>query len=242
MTCKRARSPTEGGEEDEKVCDNNGDIVVCDKRRKCTQAEPDREEPLLPFGGPEYENKPISAIVYHDTLQGMCLAGLVVRYGLVIDEIEALATSVWANRHGLRESCTCGEQVCDEQHQTLCPGYFLGASHDETQLNIMDKASESLLPSAIRVTAWLHRREAHWPAVEALRNALKRSKLCLACGSRLVAIGDNRSRGADHTDWKGRLLHKKCWIESRRETPLAELEEFGIRRQQRRRSDGARHA
>ena len=34
---------------------------------------------------------------------------------------------------------------------------------------------------------------------------------CKECGQHLVAIGSWRRNGADHKDWAGRTLHKKCY-------------------------------
>jgi len=40
---------------------------------------------------------------------------------------------------------------------------------------------------------------------------------CWSCGEKLVPIGTSRSNGRAHGDWNGRFLHKKCWIELKRE-------------------------
>lgn len=34
---------------------------------------------------------------------------------------------------------------------------------------------------------------------------------CKKCGKSLVAIGHSRKNGKDHSDWKSRSYHKKCW-------------------------------
>ena len=40
---------------------------------------------------------------------------------------------------------------------------------------------------------------------------------CWSCGSNLVSIGSSRFNGAGHDDWQGRIFHKKCWAEIKKE-------------------------
>jgi hypothetical protein len=41
--------------------------------------------------------------------------------------------------------------------------------------------------------------------------------LCLRCHRKLVPIGTSRINGAAHEDWEERRMHKKCWLEDKRE-------------------------
>jgi len=41
--------------------------------------------------------------------------------------------------------------------------------------------------------------------------------LCRACSRKLVPIGTARVNGASHEDWDKRRLHKKCWLEQRKQ-------------------------
>ncbi len=45
---------------------------------------------------------------------------------------------------------------------------------------------------------------------------------CKFCNETLVSIGNKRKNGANHTDWEGRDLHKKCWKIIRKEEELKE--------------------
>lgn len=45
---------------------------------------------------------------------------------------------------------------------------------------------------------------------------------CKFCNEPLVSVGNKRKNGANHTDWEGRDLHKKCWKIIRKEEELKE--------------------
>lgn len=54
-----------------------------------------------------------------------------------------------------------------------------------------------------------------WLKQPSIRIAAKRmmNGFCWHCCTRLAPIGSARLNGADHEDWQGRLLHKKCFRE-----------------------------
>ena len=47
--------------------------------------------------------------------------------------------------------------------------------------------------------------------VQAARVKVKNERLCHICGKPLVPIGNARSNGRPHDDWRRRTLHKRCW-------------------------------
>ena len=54
---------------------------------------------------------------------------------------------------------------------------------------------------------WFKERNQH--LIETLEN---KNPVCEVCEKPLVPIGSSRENGADHDDWVGRRLHKKCWV------------------------------
>jgi len=53
----------------------------------------------------------------------------------------------------------------------------------------------------------------HPDAISNAKKYIGNRRICRRCGKDLVAIGHERSNGADHDDWKRREYHKKCWLE-----------------------------
>ncbi len=54
---------------------------------------------------------------------------------------------------------------------------------------------------------WVHFNR---PAFKNQARLLIKNK-CWICGNPLVPIGTSRKNGMGHRDWKGRILHKKCF-------------------------------
>ena len=53
----------------------------------------------------------------------------------------------------------------------------------------------------------------HLHVVWAARKVFERKRICAHCFKPLVPVGYSRKRGARHSDWSSRKLHKKCWLE-----------------------------
>ena len=58
--------------------------------------------------------------------------------------------------------------------------------------------------------------EQHRPEVRRAATNLLRNK-CWRCFGCLQPVGFARANGKPHDDWEGRVLHKKCWLEIKRE-------------------------
>ena len=53
----------------------------------------------------------------------------------------------------------------------------------------------------------------HIRVVWEARKIYKQRRYCAWCHETMPAIGHAREGGADHPDWKTRMLHKQCWQE-----------------------------
>jgi len=73
---------------------------------------------------------------------------------------------------------------------------------------------EGLILTKPFILSRLFVRAYHSRVVENAREFMRARRVCFLCGSRLVTIGHDRINGKDHEDWEGRMLHKKCWLES----------------------------
>jgi hypothetical protein len=51
------------------------------------------------------------------------------------------------------------------------------------------------------------------------------TRRCEHCSRALRPIGYSRLNGKDHADWDTRTLHKKCWLELKKEEEEEEEEE-----------------
>jgi hypothetical protein len=73
---------------------------------------------------------------------------------------------------------------------------------------------EKRVRSDLQACKWVqtHTKEVH----EFAKNYL--ADLCWHCAGKLKPVGSSRKNGAAHDDWNDRYLHKRCWLELKKES------------------------
>lgn len=75
---------------------------------------------------------------------------------------------------------------------------------------------------------WLsHNKKCMECAMSCGNKCIKTSEdLCKHCGTKLMPIGNSRINGRAHNDWDTRKLHKKCWLDLKKDDEIDLINEY----------------